>query len=122
MDRKKLMTLAILQVLPLILFPPSMLFDGGVNLGAVYLILTVVVISGLLIWALLRGRAWALTLSILIQGLNVIVRLMMLFPNAASKQGEWDIMLVVVFVIAIAGSAWFMLRLDRPDVRSQMIS
>jgi hypothetical protein len=122
MDRKKLMPLVILQILPLILFPPSMLFNGGVNLGGLYLVATLIVVSGLLGWALMRGRGWALTLSILVQGLNVIIRLMMLFPNAANKQGVYDIPLILVYLIAIAGSAWFMLRFDRPDIRSTIVS
>jgi hypothetical protein len=61
-----------------------------------------------------------LTLSIFSQGFNVIIRLMMFFSHAVTLQGDeriTDIAWIVTAILAIAMSTWFLLRLDRPDVR-----
>lgn len=121
MDRKRLLLFAVIQILPLLILPPAMIFSGGgINTGAIALVAALVVIYVLLGWGLMRGRSWALTMSIFLQGMNVIVRLMMLFPNAVSKQGVWDVPLLIAFLIAITLSLWMMTRLDRPDVRSMV--
>lgn len=123
MDRKRLLLYAILQIIPLLILPPAMIFSsGGINTGAIALVAALVVIYVLLGWGLMRGRGWALTMSIFLQGMNVIVRLMMLFPNAVSKQGVWDVPLLVAFLIAVVLSLWMMTRLDRPDVRSMIVT
>ena len=124
MERKRLLLFAILQVVPILLFPPAMLLSGsgGINTGAIALAAVVVLIFALLGWGLLRGRGWALTMSIFLQGLNLIVRLMMLFPNAVSKAGAWDVPLIITYLAAIILSGWLMVRLDRPDVRSVIVS
>lgn len=116
MDRKRLLPLIILQIIPLLIFPPSLLLSG--------LILVVILglVFALLGWGLLQGKSWALTLSILLQGLNVIIRLMMFFPNSVDKNGFWDIPFVLTSLIAITASAWFMLRLDKADIRSLIYS
>jgi hypothetical protein len=68
----------------------------------------------------LRGRAWALTLSIFSQGFNVIVRVMMFFSHAVLLVGDQrnpDIAWIITALLAIGMSTWFLLRLDRTDVR-----
>jgi hypothetical protein len=72
-------------------------------------------ILGIGMW---RGRSWALTLSIFIQGVNVIVRLMMLFSNAVNKTGVVNLPFILTSLLAIIISGWLLLRLDRPDIRS----
>lgn len=123
MERKRMLLYAIFQVIPLLILPPSILFSqGGISSGAIALFIGFALIFVALGWGLMRGRGWALTMSIFIQGLNVIIRLMMVFPNAVSKQGVWDPILIILFLISIAGSAWLMVRLDRPDIRSMIVS
>jgi hypothetical protein len=123
MERKRLLLFAILQVVPILLFPPAMFLSSSSGItGAIALAAVVVLIFALLGWGLLRGRGWALTMSIFLQGLNLIVRLMMLFPNAVSKAGVWDVPLIITYLAAILLSGWLMVRLDRPDVRSVIIS
>ncbi len=123
MDRKRMLPYAILQILPPLILPPSMLFgQDGISSGAIALVVALLLIFGLLGWGLMQGKGWALTMSIFMQGMNLIVRLMMLFPNAASKQGVWDLTLIFFFLVSIALSGWLMLRLDRPDVRSMILT
>ena len=117
MERKRLLLFAIIQILPLLILPPSWF-----SVGAIALIVVMVAIFAFLGWGLMRGKGWALTMSIFMQGMNVIVRLMMMFPNAVDQQGVWNVPLIILFLIAIGLSFWMAARLDRPDVRSLMVS
>lgn len=114
--RSRLLFLLIFQIIPLLLFPPSLLVKGLPLIGFL------VVLYILLGWAVLSGRGWALTLCIFLQGLNAIVRLMMFLPNAVSKAGVFDYIYAVFSLAAIALSIWLVFRLDRSDVRSFIIA
>jgi hypothetical protein len=113
MYQRRLAALYFLQLIPLLLFPPSILLEGILAVGVV--VVAIVALG----FMLLRKRAWALTMSIFIQGLNVVVRLMMLFPHAlvSGAGSRIDVAFVVSSLLAIAISAWFLLRLDRSDIR-----
>ncbi len=71
-------SLFILQIVPLILYPPATLAGG----------LPIIAVAAIAVAALgfmaIRGRPWALTMSIFIQGFNAIIRIMMFFPHAVS--------------------------------------
>ena len=70
-----------------------------------------------------RGSSTALTLAIFIQGLNVIIRIMMLVPNAYSPSADsynWPYIITNLFGLCI--SFYLMLRLDRTDVRVLMVA
>jgi hypothetical protein len=70
---------------------------------------------------LLQGRSLALTLLIFLQGFNVIVRLMMFWPHFTNNSGNVDILYVLTSILSLALSAYLVLRLDKVDVRVQMI-
>ena len=108
--------LLLLQPLPLLLFPPALLAD------ALPLIAIVVAVMWGLGWMVWRRRTWALTLSIFIQGLNVIIRVMMLLSNAVSASGDVNLGFIVTSVLAIVLSWLFLLRLDNQDLRAAMAS
>jgi surface polysaccharide O-acyltransferase-like enzyme len=67
------------------------------------------------------GQSTALTLGIFVQGLNVIIRLMMLFPNL-SKLGVYDIPWLITSLLSIGLSIYLVLRLDRTDVRVTLVT
>jgi uncharacterized membrane protein len=71
-------------------------------------------------WMVWRKKAWALTLIIFIQGLNVIIRLMMLLSNAVNASGNYDWGFIVTSVLAIVVSWLFLYRLDNQDLRAAM--
>jgi hypothetical protein len=75
-NNQKLFLIYLFQIIPLLIYPPETLKSGVVFVGIM------VIIFALLGYGLWRGRTWALSLSLTLQGFNVIVRLMMLFPNA----------------------------------------
>jgi hypothetical protein len=118
-NRQSIWALYFLQFLPLLIYPPETL------MAALPIIAIVVAIYVLLTYALIRGRTWALSLSIFLQGFNVIVRLMMLFPHAtrpANAGGGFDLPYIFFNLLAIAISVWVLLRLDKPDIRSTMVT
>lgn len=112
-QQKKILPIIVLQFLPLMMFPPSLLASGWLA------ILIIAIIFALLGIALMRGRLWALSLSLFLQGINIVVRLMMVFPNsqiAATGAVNWEF--IITSILAILLSLFFLLRLDQPDIRS----
>jgi hypothetical protein len=113
---KRAAPLLFLQFIPLLIFPPDLLQ------GALTLVVIVVVALGALGFMVWRGRSWALTMSIFLQGLNVVIRVMMLLPRAISPQTGLDILFVITSLLAI-GLSWFLLyRFDRPELRAAMVA
>lgn len=116
----KLLLLYIFQIIPLLIYPPQLLGRGLVAVGVM------VAIFALLGYGLWQGRNWALSLSLTMQGFNVLVRLMMLYPNAMSHLGDgsavFDVPYIAMSIASIALSMYVLLRLDRPDVRSTIVA
>jgi hypothetical protein len=113
---EKILFFFLLPVIALISYPPNMLFSA---IGVV-----VVVVAGFLLlgWALMRGKSVALTFTIFVQGLNVIIRIMMFFSHAVPAHQSLDITYVVFNLIGLCLSFYLMLRLDERDVRLTMIA
>jgi hypothetical protein len=101
-------------VSPLVL-PPRMLAGGFLG------IIAEVILFGAMGFFLMRGWSTALKLSIFLQGLNVIIRLMMLFPHITSADGSFDSIYTLTSLLSIALSLYLVLRLDRVDIRTQMV-
>jgi hypothetical protein len=115
----KLALIFFLQFIPIILYPPATLKGG--------LVVILVVVAGMLAMSyfLLRGRSWALKMSIFLQGFNVIIRLMMGFAHAMKPEnlgGGADVPLIITSILGIIISAWFLLRLDQPDVHATIVA
>lgn len=105
-----------LQPLPLLLFPPTFLANA---LPAIAIVIAVMWGLSWLVW---RKQPRALTMSIFMQGLNVIIRVMMLLSTAVARgaNGNVDVVYVVTSVLAIALSWLFLYRLDNQDLRAAM--
>jgi len=119
-NSKNLLLVYIFQIIPLLIYPPETLKSGWVAVA-----IMVVIFSGLG-FGLWRGRNWALSLSLTMQGFNVIVRMLMLFPNAMSSLSDGSKVFAVPYialsVVSITLSLYFLLRLDRPDVRATIVA
>jgi hypothetical protein len=119
-NKSKLLLIYIFQIIPLLIYPPETLKSGLIVVGIM------VVIFALLGYGLWRGRNWALSLSLTLQGFNVIIRLMMLFPNSLVSSADggfaFNSLYIVLSAVSIALSLYFLLRLDRPDVRATIVS
>jgi hypothetical protein len=110
----KVLFFFILPIIAVLLYPPAMLVSG---IGVLIVVLAFFVLLGFLV---LHGRLLALTFSIFMQGLNVIVRLMMFWNNGFSKQGEPNFAFIIASLLGLGLSFWLVMRLDRSDVRVQM--
>ena len=103
--------IAILQFIPVLLLPPAML--SSVNL--VFFIVPLVFFA-FLAWAMLTLKPWAMTLCIFVQGLNVITRFLILFPNAVDEMGaNWAF--IVTMVVAIGVSTAILYVIDQPKIQ-----
>ncbi len=69
---------------------------------------------GILIW---RGNSNALTFAIFLNGMNVIIRLMMLLSTVINKQGVVNLQFAIAGLLGLLLSFYIMLRLDQTDVR-----
>ncbi|MBC7260052.1 MAG: hypothetical protein H5T65_12480 [Chloroflexi bacterium] len=108
---KFIWAIAISQFIPTLMFPPGVLFTAKITV-----LILPVLLFGLLGWGLVRRRPWALTLSIFVQGLNVIVRVLMLLPRVVTK-GTLDVGWIVTSILAIALSLVFLFLLEKPEVQ-----
>jgi hypothetical protein len=112
---QRILLFFVLPAIAPLLFPPSVLANGILG------IVSAIALFVLLGIFLLQGRLTALTLSIFLQGLSVIVRLMMLFPNMTFQDGSWDYIYILTTILSIALSMYLLLRLDKVDIRAQMV-
>lgn len=112
---QKILLFFVLPFIAPLLYPPELI------LGSWLAFLAAAILFGGLGIFLLRGNSTALTLSIFVQGMNVICRTMMLFPNL-SFQGQFNYAWLITSLLSIALSSYLVLRLDRTDVRVTLVS
>jgi hypothetical protein len=118
---KKIFFFFVLPIIAPLIFPPDWLQSFVGSAGSIISLLAMVAMFMGLGYLLLTGSSTALTLSIFLQGLNVIIRLMMLFPRATYSDGTFNPGYILASLISIALSAYLLLRLDRVDVRTLMV-
>lgn len=114
---KRILIFFVLPIIGVLSFPPATLLSAPI-----IIVIAILVFSGLgyLLW---RGRTTALTLAIFLQGLNVIVRLMMFFPHAVNPvSSSIDLPYIIANLLGLGLSLYLLLRMDRPDVRVQMVT
>ncbi len=118
-NKTKLAPIYFLQFIPVILYPPATLQQGW---GVILVVVAVILALG---YFLLTGRSWALKMSIFIQGLNIIIRVMMGFANAVRPEkfgGGFDGALIIAYLLGIIISGWFLFRLDQPDIKATIVA
>jgi hypothetical protein len=105
---------AILQFIPPLILPPSAF--TSLNMATIALLTVVLALFGLLAWGLLTYRNWARVLTIFMQGFNMIARLLILLPSAASADGNVNLASILTSVISIAFSGIVLYSIDKSDV------
>ncbi len=114
---KRILIFFVLPIIAVLSFPPGTLVGALPIIGIAILVF---VCLGYLLW---RGHTLALTLAIFLQGLNVIVRLMMFFPHAVDPvTSSIDLTFIISNLLGLGLSLYLLLRMDRPDVRVQMVT
>ena len=104
----------VLPVLGTLFYQPSMLSKASSVLSVVGIIFL-----GLayLLW---RGYSKALTFMIFVNGMNVIVRIMMLLSTSFSEEGVFNPSFTIFGLVGAVISLYLVLRLDEVDVRQYM--
>ncbi len=104
-DRAMLFLILALQLIAVIIYPPSF-FQANPqaailppSLTLLFVIALVLLNTGAL--DLMAGRSFL----VFIQGINIIMRLMMLFPHLKTN-GQWDFVLLIIALVAM-GLSWF---------------
>ena len=101
----------LLPVIAILSFPLNYITQGFTIMG---IVAALIIGLGILIW---RGNSNALTFAIFLNGMNVIIRLMMLLSTVINKQGVVNLQFAVAGLIGLLISFFIMLRLDQTDVR-----
>lgn len=113
---QRILLFVILPILAPLIIPPDWFGNAGFRL----FISMIVVLSVVASTFAMRRSSWGITLTIFIQGLNVISRLMM-FWSHLTDAGSVDIVWALTSIVSLALSAYLVLRLDKVDVRVQMV-
>lgn len=110
-SRPQVVTLvAFLQFIPAFLLPPDILFANPP------LLLIPLALFVFVAWAMLTLKHWALTLCIFVQGMNAIVRFLILFPQATTD-GSPNWLFIITSLLSIGLSSAILYLIDRPNVQ-----
>ncbi len=116
-------TLLILQIIPLLMFPPAT-FNPATQEWWLPVLLVILVIVALLQLVLRRSTVlWPWYLLSFSQGFNIISRLMMFMPHASQTVGDRiqvDILYVILTVVSVIISFFFIIYNEFPDVRMSL--
>jgi hypothetical protein len=80
-------------------------------------ILILILLCAFLGWALIRRKPWGRMLTIFVQGLNIVVRIITLFGNVYSPEAGLNVGLLATYLLAIVLSAVALGYIDRPEVQ-----
>ena len=111
----KILFFFFLPILGILFYDPSTLIKAPILIAIVVAFFSII---GVL---LLRGYATVLTFAIFLNGMNVIVRLLMLVSNAFTDDGVFQPGFAIFTFLGLAISFFLMLRLDKVDIRKTMI-
>lgn len=101
-NRLALIGILVLQVVAVVLYPPAF-FDRAPQ--AIVLPPALLILFGLSLLAMNTGvltPAAGRSSLVFVQGVNIVVRLMMLFANLKTPDGEWDWLLIALLPLGIA--------------------
>lgn len=104
---------AVAQFVPLVLLP------WPLRAGSAVFIAVLALLSALLGWALLRRKHWSITLTIFVQGMNVIVRIITFFANVYSESRGLDVAFLLTSVSSVVLSVVLLSAIDRSEIRLQ---
>jgi len=105
-QRTQLIVLLALQIVAIILFPPAFFRQApqaAVLPPAMILLFVLALVAMNYGW---MPAASGRTSLVFVQGVNIVVRLMMLFPNLRNAAGNWDWLLLILQITAMALS-WY---------------
>ena len=95
-----------MQVIAVVLYPPSLFQSSpqSVVLPPAFLLLFVLALIGMNT-GVLQPMAGRVSL-VFVQGVNIVVRLMILFANLRTASGSWDWLLILAILVGM-GLSWY---------------
>lgn len=112
MSRKLSIALVVLQFVPLILMPPS-LIESDSQVLTIPIFLIVLALIATIALAMGNRTAWPRAMLIFAQGLNVVTRLMILLSHAAPSKGTVDGLFIILSLVAIGTSGFILYMFDQ---------
>jgi hypothetical protein len=107
--------IALLQIVPVVLLPPKMLRATNP-----LFLLPALILFGLLAWALLTWRPAGRTMTIFVQGFNIIVRALVTMSHVVPSKVAGtpaDLPLLITFLVSIAISVLILFYVDQPEMQ-----
>ncbi len=118
--RNFVVTMLVVQVVPLLLFPPKSFAPNSQEWWLPVLLGAMIVTANIEILGRRSRKLWPWHLMIFAQGFNIISRIMMMWPNATVISGGATILNIPYLsltLLAMAWSAFLLWYLELPDVR-----
>lgn len=113
----------VLQVIPLLMFPPSTFNPASQEWWLPVLLAILVVVSFIQLVLRRTTVLWPWYLLSFSQGFNIISRLMMFMPHASTTVGgaiQVDVLYIVLTVISVVLSTILIIYNELPDVRMSL--
>jgi hypothetical protein len=114
----------ILQIIPLLLFPPETFSPTTQEWWLPVLLVGMVVIADIYLIVFRSPAPWPWHLLSFAQGFNIISRLMLLWPHSANQVGKafvLDVPYIAATLISIIMSAFVLWYTELPDVRMGLL-
>jgi len=107
--------IAFVQIIPILLLPPKLLL----SVNRLFLVPPLVIFA-VLSWALLTWRSAGRTMTIFVQGFNIIVRLLITMSKTVPSKAPGtpvDVPLLVTSVLSIILSVLILFYVDQPEMQ-----
>jgi hypothetical protein len=102
---------ALAQVVPLLLFP------WDLSVRSFVFIAVLILLSAFLGWALLTRKPWGRLMTIFVQGMNIIVRIITLFANVYTPESGVNAGLLVTYLLSVVVGGILLGYIDRPEMQ-----
>ena len=102
---------AFAQVVPLLLFP------WDLSVRSFVFIAVLILLAVFLGWALIQRKPWGRLLTIFVQGMNIIVRIITLFGNVYTPETGLNAGLLVTYLLSVIASGFLLSYIDRPEMQ-----
>lgn len=102
---------ALAQVVPLLLFP------WDLSVRSLVFIVVLILLSAFLGWALLQRKSWGRLLTIFVQGMNIIVRIITLFGNVYAPETGLKVGFLLTYLSSVVVSGFLLSRIDKSEMQ-----